>query len=75
MNLIGIVVANAVGGMIVGGIGAYVADSSGTHPVLKGALAAGAVNALIGTAVAAGYESAWLEQSSTVHGLGEPNWL
>lgn len=41
------VIASGVGGMISGAIGA-VANSSDSHPVLKGALVVGALNAALG---------------------------
>jgi Na+-driven multidrug efflux pump len=42
------VIASGVGGMISGAIGAAVASSSDSHPVLKGALVVGALNAALG---------------------------
>lgn len=70
----GYILGSAVGGLIAGAIGGYVADSSRSHPILKASLAVGAVNALIAAVGAASYESAKIESAGTVHGLGEPTW-
>lgn len=47
------ILATAVNGLIVGGIGAAVANASESHPVLKGALAVAALEALLASAYAA----------------------
>jgi hypothetical protein len=45
------IISSAIGGLIAGAIGAAVAESSDSHPVLKGSLAVGAFNALMATAI------------------------
>lgn len=48
---------SGIGGMIPGAIGAAVADSSRSHPILKGALVTGAANALLTLVFLAGMDS------------------
>lgn len=57
MSTTGYVISAAVGGMIAGAVGASVAISADSHPVLKGALATGALNALIALAFMAGSDT------------------
>jgi len=47
------VVASGLGGLVAGAIGAAVANSSDSYPVLKGALVVGAIDAVL-TAVVIG---------------------
>ncbi len=53
----GYYIGSAVGGVIAGALGAYVAESSASHPILKGALAVGAINVVLSAVLAAGYEA------------------
>lgn len=68
----GYYIASGVGGMIAGAIGAYVAESSDSLPILKGALAVGTINVMLSAALAAGYEQRQLPASGTTAGLSHP---
>ena len=50
----GYILTSAIGGLISGAIGAAVANSSDSFPVLKGALVVGALDAVLAAAIAAG---------------------
>lgn len=52
----GYYIASGVGGMIAGAVGAYVAEASDSHPILKGALVVGATNVLLAAVFASGAE-------------------
>jgi hypothetical protein len=54
----GQILVSGVGGLIAGGIGAAVANSSRSFPVLKGALVVGLLDAALAAALVAGAESA-----------------
>jgi hypothetical protein len=45
------ILSSAIGGLFAGAVGAAVAESADSHPVLKGALVVGAIDALLATAV------------------------
>ena len=64
----GYYIASAIGGVIAGAIGAYVAESSDSHPILKGALVVGATNVVLSAVLASGYEAGRLQQPGTVQG-------
>lgn len=53
----GYYIASGLGGMIAGAIGAAVAESSDSHPILKGALVVGVTNVMLSAVLAAGYEA------------------
>ena len=67
----GYVLTSAVGGLIAGAIGAAVANSSDSFPVLKGELVVGALDALLATAVTVGAES---KQIGTSGSLSDPRF-
>ena len=74
MNNVGtMVLVSGIGGMIPGAIGAAVADSAGSHPILKGALVTGAFNALLTLVFASGIEAA--QQTKQVGTNGPPRQL
>lgn len=67
------ILVSGVSGMIVGGIGAAVANASRSYPVLKGALAVGAINAVVTAAIIAGRDSARQVQSGVSGTLSAHN--
>ncbi len=67
----GYYVGSFVGGMVMGAVGAYVAESSTSHPILKGALVVGAANVVLSAALAVGYQAREKQLSTTgTAGLG-----
>lgn len=67
------VLSSAIGGLVSGAIGASVAESADSHPVLKGALVVAALDALLATAIYAVASQPILPQAG-VSGLHNPRF-
>ena len=65
------VVASGLGGLVAGAIGAAVANSSDSYPILKGALVVGAIDAVL-TAVVIGASE---KPAGTLSGAPRPRPL
>ena len=64
------VVASGIGGMVAGAIGAAVANSSDSYPVLKGALVVGAIDAVLTAVFIAASDTA--KSNGQLSGVGRP---